>query len=178
MYQGKLVNLRALEQSDLNDTQRFVNDYETMRGAMSGMLYPSSREDEARWAAGQSSFTHGEYQFAIETLGSGILIGRCGFIKIDWKNRLGELAILIGEKSFRGKGYGTDALQVLTHFGFFELNLHKLKVSVMDFNLSALRAYEKCGFVREGLLKKEIYREGAYPDVIQMALFKESGENS
>ena len=157
MYQGKLVNLRALEQSDLNDTQRFVNDYETMRGAMSGMLYPSSREDEARWAAGQSSFTHGEYQFAIETLGSGILIG---------------------EKSFRGKGYGTDALQVLTHFGFSELNLRKLKVSVMDFNLSALRAYEKCGFVREGVLKKEIYREGAYHDVIQMALFKESGENS
>ena len=178
MYQGKLVNLRALEQSDLNDTQRFVNDYETMRGAMSGMLYPSSREDEARWAAGQSSFTHGEYQFAIETLSSGILIGRCGFIKIDWKNRLGELAILIGEKSFRGKGYGTDALQVLTHFGFSELNLRKLKVSVMDFNLSALRAYEKCGFVREGVLKKEIYREGAYHDVIQMALFKESGENS
>ena len=74
---------------------------------MSGMLYPSSHEDEVRWASGQSSFTHGEYQFAIETTESGILIGRCGFIRIDWKNRLGELAILIGEKSFRGKGYGT-----------------------------------------------------------------------
>ena len=71
MYQGKLVNLRALEQSDLVDTHRFVNDYETMRGAMSGMLYPSSHEDEARWASGQSSFTHGEYQFAIETIESG-----------------------------------------------------------------------------------------------------------
>ena len=171
MYQGKLVTLRALEQNDLNDTHRFVNDYETMRGAMSGMLYPSSHEDEARWASGQSSFTHGEYQFAIETTESGILIGRCGFIRIDWKNRLGELAILIGEKSFRGKGYGTDALQVLTRFGFSELNLRKLKVSVMDFNLPALRAYEKCGFTREGVLRQEIYREGSYHDVIQMALF-------
>ena len=171
MYQGKLVILRALEQADLADTHRFVNDYETMRGALSGMLYPSSMEDEARWASGQSSYTHGEYQFAVETAESGILIGRCGFYKIDWKNRWGELGILIGEKAFRGKGYGTDALTVLTGFGFRELNLHKQKVSVMDFNQAALRAYEKCGFVREGILKSEVYREGAYHDVIQLALF-------
>ena len=176
MYQGKLVLLRALEQQDLADTHRFVNDYETMRGAMSGMLYPSSMEDESRWAAGQSSFTHGEYQFAIETLESGLLIGRCGFYKIDWKNRWGELGILIGEKAFRLKGYGTDALTVLSRFGFSELNLHKLKVSVFDFNHPALRAYEKCGFVREGVLRQEIYREGVYHDVIQMALFAPSIE--
>ena len=60
---------------------------------------------------------------------------------------------------------------MLTRFGFSELNLRKLKVSVMDFNLPALRAYEKCGFTREGVLRQEIYREGSYHDVIQMALF-------
>lgn len=172
MYQGKLVRLRALEQGDLHDTHRFINDYETMRGAASGMLYPSSMEDESRWLANQTSFTRGEYQFAVETLEEGLLIGRCGFIRIDWKNRLGEIAILIGEKAFRGKGYGTDAVNVLTRFGFDELNLHKLKASVFAFNKPALAAYEKCGFVREGELKNELFREGVYHDVILLALFK------
>ena len=174
MYQGKLVCLRALEQEDLQYTHRFVNDYETMRGAMSGMLYPSSHEDEARWASTQTSFTRGEYQFAVETLSSGILIGRCGFIHVDWKNRLAEIGILIGEKAFRNQGYGSDAISVLCRFGFEELNLHKLKVSVFDCNLPAIRAYEKCGFEREGVLKSEIFREGAYHDVIQMALFQKA----
>ena len=170
MYEGKLVRLRALESSDIAPSHEFVNNYETMRGVTSGMLYPSSFEDETRWANGQSSYTHGEYQFGVETLKDGVFIGRCGFIRVDWKNRLAELGILIGDKNYRGHGFGSDAVNVLCRFGFEELNLHKVKASVFDFNEGALRAYEKCGFVREGRLKSELFREGAYHDVIEMGL--------
>ena len=109
---------------------------------------------------------------AIEAIREQRFIGKCGFTKIHWKNRLGELAILIGEKDFRGKGYGADAIRLLCRFGFEEMNLHKIKALVFDFNAPALRCYEKCGFVREGVLKQEIFREGAYHDVVSMALFR------
>ena len=56
-----------------------------------------------------------------------------------------------------------------------EMNLHKIKAVVFDFNEPALRCYEKCGFVREGVLKQEIFREGAYHDVVSMALFQDEG---
>ena len=170
MYEGKLVRLRALERDDIARSHEFVNDLETMRGVTSGMLYPSSFEDETRWADGQSSYTRGEYQFGVETLDGGVFIGRCGFIRVDWKNRLAELGILIGDKNYRGRGFGSDAVRVLCGFGFGELNLHKIKASVFDFNAGALRAYEKCGFVREGRLVSELFREGAYHDVIEMGL--------
>lgn len=173
MYEGKLVRLRALERDDIVRSHAFVNDYQTMRGVMSGMLYPSSFEDETRWADGQSSYTRGEYQFGVETLEQRAFIGRCGFTRVDWKNRLAELGILIGDAAFRGRGYGSDAVRVLCAFGFRELNLHKIKATVFDFNETALRAYEKCGFVREGVLKKELFREGSYHDVIALALFHE-----
>jgi RimJ/RimL family protein N-acetyltransferase len=172
MYQGKLVVLRALEREDIARSHEFVNDYETMRGVLSGMLYPSSFEDETRWADGQSSYTRGEYQFGVETLADKVFIGRCGFTRVDWKNRLAELGVLIGDQSYRGKGYGTDAVKTLCRFGFWELNLHKIKASVFDFNIAALRSYEKCGFVVEGTLKNELFRDGAYHDVIEMGLFK------
>lgn len=176
MYEGKLVRLRAFDNSDLMYLLQFSNDYQVMRGASGGILYPSTVDDEARAMGNNTSYTSGEYQFAIETIQDHRFIGKCGFIKINWKNRVGELAILIGDPLMHGKGFGTDAITTLCQFGFNELNLHKIKATVFDFNEAALRCYEKCGFIREGLLKQEIYREGAYHDVVMMGLIKNTEE--
>ena len=176
MYEGRLVRLRAFDNSDLMKSLSYSNDYEIMRGASGGILYPSTVDDEARAMGNNTSYTSGEYQFAIESIREQRFIGKCGFTKIHWKNRLGELAILIGEKDFRGKGYGADAIRLLCRFGFEEMNLHKIKALVFDFNEAALRCYAKCGFRTEATLKQEIYREGAYHDVIVMSLFRKAEE--
>ncbi|MBE5776036.1 MAG: GNAT family N-acetyltransferase [Clostridiales bacterium] len=173
MYQGKKVLLRALDNSDLMASLDHMNDYETMRGVTSGLILPSNVDDEARFFSAQSRSNRGEYQFAIETLEGRRYIGRCGLIHVDWKNRLAELAILIGEKNARGQGFGTDAVDVLCRFAFEEMGLHKLSVRVFAFNTAALRCYEKCGFEREGVLKKEYFREGKFHDVICMGRINE-----
>lgn len=85
MYEGRLVRLRAFERDDLDANHAFVNDYETVRGMISGIPFPSSVADEQRWLEQQTSYTRGEYQFAIED-GGGDLVGRCGVIRLDWKN--------------------------------------------------------------------------------------------
>ncbi len=169
MYQGALVRLRAFERGDVEAHWAFMNDYTTMRGMSSGILYPSSLEDEARYLDQQTSFTRGEYQFAIETLQKQ-LIGRCGFTRVDWKNRVAEIGIMIGDQAFRGNGYGADALRLLIRFAGEEMNLHKLKLMVFAFNQQAISCYEKCGFVKEGLFKGELWREGAYHDVVALGL--------
>ena len=58
---------------------------------------------------------------------------------------------------------------LLCDFCFQEMNLHKLKVSVLAFNEAAIRCYERNGFIREGLLKEEIFRAGKYQDVVLLA---------
>ena len=174
MYEGRLIRLRAFDNSDLMKSLAYANDYEVMRGASGAILYPSTVDDAARDMGKNTSFTSGEYQFAIETKEDHCFIGQCGFVKVNWKNRVGELAILIGDQAYRGKGYGADAIQTLCTFGFMEMNLHKIKAVVFDFNEAALRCYEKCGFTREGILKQEIFREGAYHDVVSMALFRQA----
>ncbi len=169
MLEGRLVRLRAFEQSDLDANHAFVNDFETLKGMLSGLPLPASYADERRWLDQQTSYTRGEYQFAVED-GGGDLVGRCGLIRVDWKNRLGEIGIMIGTP-YRGRGYGTEAMELLCRFAFREMNLHKLKVSVFAFNKAAIRCYEKNGFVQEGLLKAEIFRDGAYQDVVELARF-------
>ena len=143
MIEGRLVRLRAFEQSDLDANHAFVNDYATLRDMLAGMPLPASYEDERRWLDQQSSYTRGEYQFAVED----------------------------GGGPYRGRGYGTEALGLLCDFAFSEMNLHKLKVSVFAFNAAAIRCYEKNGFTREGLLRAEIFRAGAYQDVVELARF-------
>ena len=169
MIEGRLVRLRAFEQSDLDANHAFVNDYATLRDMLARMPLPASYEDERRWLDQQSSYTRGEYQFAVED-GGGDLVGRCGLTRVDWKNRLGEIGMMIGAP-YRGRGYGTEALGLLCDFAFSEMNLHKLKVSVFAFNAAAIRCYEKNGFTRESLLRAEIFRAGAYQDVVELARF-------
>ena len=173
MYQGEKVLLRALDNSDLMASLDHVNDYDTMRGVTSGLILPSNVEDEARFFSAQSRQNRGEYQFAVETLEGKRYIGRCGLIHVDWKNRLAECAILIGDKNERGKGYGADAMKTLCRFAFEEMGMNKLTVRVFAFNRAAIRCYEKCGFEQEGLLKKEYFREGKFHDVVVMGLLKE-----
>lgn len=172
MYEGRLVRLRAFDNSDLMKSLSYANDYGVMRGASGAILYPSTVDDAARAMGQNTSYTAGEYQFAIETKEKNEFIGQCGFTKVNWKNRVGEIGILIGEKAYRGMGCGADAIKVLCRFGFEEMNLHKIKALVFDFNEAALRCYQKCGFETEGVLKREIYREGRYHDVVCMALFR------
>ena len=108
MIEGHFVRLRAFERGDVDANHAFVNDRETLRGMLSGIPFPSSMEDEYRWLEQQTSYSRGEYQFAIEDA-EGDLVGRCGVIRVDWKNRVGELAIMIGTP-YRGRGYGKEAM--------------------------------------------------------------------
>ena len=167
MLEGQRIRLRAFEAGDLDAEHAFVNDYDTLLDMMGGIPFPSSMGDEQQWISQQTSYTRGEYQFAIEDA-EGYLVGRCGVTRLDWKNRVGELAIMIGAP-YRGRGYGGEAMSLLCDFCFQEMNLHKLKVSVLAFNEAAIRCYERCGFIREGVLKEEIFRRGAYQDVVLLS---------
>lgn len=171
MYQGRLVKLRAFDNSDLMYALSINNDYQVMRSASAGILFPSTVEDQARFMGNQTSYSGGEYQFAIERLDNRQFIGQCGFLQVSWKNRRAEIGIMLDQKSI-GHGYGTDAVSLLCKFGFEEMNLHKIKATVFDFNTAAIRCYEKCGFVQEGILKEEVFREGKYHNAIVMARYK------
>ena len=110
--------------------------------------------------------------FAIETL-DGKLVGDCGLRFIDWKSRKAEFFITIGEKQFWDKGLGSDALRIVIRLAFDKMNLNRLWLTVLVDNPRAVRCYEKCGFVREGLLRQESYVDGKYRDVLLMALLRE-----
>lgn len=169
LYAGDKVYLRAVERGDIERGHRWINDWEVRQYLMPGPAYPISVDEEQKWFESTVHPSDGR-SFAIVTVDGDVHIGNCGFHRLDWKNRKAEIGIMIGEKTYWGKGYGTDALRVLLRVGFDELNLNRLSLHVYAFNIRAIAAYEKVGFRHEGTYRESIFRHGRYHDELVMAI--------
>lgn len=176
MIEGTIVNLRAQEMADLVRNQRWLNDREVMR--FLGGRYQFSLLAEENWMRERTSKAMGyggDMGFAIQTK-DGRHIGNTGLHQASPENRAADFGIMIGEKDCWGRGLGTDALRTLCRFGFEEMNLNRIALDVYDFNERAIASYLKSGFVEEGRRRKDIYRHGAYIDVVMMALLRDDWE--
>lgn len=172
MYEGQKVRLREYRKDDIKLAQEYINDPELKKLLHPGIPYLYTLEDEEKWFNNLSA-TNELYNFAIETLADKKYIGGCGLNNLDWKNSVATVGIFIGDKDYWGKGYGTDAMNVLVNFIFEQMNINKVKLHVFSFNERAIKSYEKSGFIREGVLRKEIYKDGKYYDDIVMGILKE-----
>jgi len=159
IYTGQKTRLRAYRKGDIDAALAFINDPEVKRYLAPGIPYLLTREDEEKFFTGNSAYKD-TYSFAIETLK-----GRY--------NSVCEAGIFIGDKSLWGKGYGTDAFGVLVRFAFEQMNLNKVKLRVYDFNQRGVKSYRKLGFVEEGRMRQELFRDGQYHDIILMGLLRE-----
>ena len=173
MYNGDLVKLRAYKEDDVERAVEFINDEEVKKLLDSNIPFPMTKWQEEEWVKRRKAETNFTYDFAIEDLDTGKYIGGCSINECNLKNRNCTIGIMIGDKNYWGKGYGSDALKVLIKFIFEEVNMDKIKLNVFSFNKRAISCYKKVGFKEEGLLKREIYRNGRYYDEVPMALFKE-----
>jgi Acetyltransferases, including N-acetylases of ribosomal proteins len=73
-------------------------------------------------------------------------------------------------------GYMTEAVTVMTEFGFEAVGLHRIEANVMPRNVSSLRVLEKCGYQQEGLAKRYLKINGVWEDHIHMVRLNESME--
>lgn len=173
MIEGTLVNLRPI---DLGDAARYVawfNDREVTRHLQ--MRYPLSLLAEEGWIREQYGrpMAYGSGgNYAIETK-DGVHLGGVGFHYVNPENRKATLGITIGDKRYWSKGYGTDAMLTLLRFGFDEMNLHRIDLSVDEDNARAIACYRKCGFVEEGRLRHHRYAHGGYRDQLWMGLLRD-----
>ncbi len=173
MIIGDQIRLRAIEKEDLPSFVKWLNDPEVRQGL--SLIMPLSLAEEEDWFASMLKRSPFERPLAIEIQPdpqkeSWIFVGNCGFIDIDWQNRLAEIGIHIGEKEYWNQGYGTKAMRLMLKHGFENLNLHRLWLRVFKNNQRAIRSYEKAGFILEGKFREAQYLEGKYVDVMIMSM--------
>lgn len=174
LFQGQLVNLRAIKDEDLKLAAEYMSDPEILYNLDFDAPFPQSLEDQKRWMEEdrKNQDRYKGFNLAIETK-DGKYLGTCGVNHMDKKNKVAQVGIFIGDKEYQGKGYGTDAMKLLLEYLFDEFNANKVKLGVFSFNKRAIRSYEKCGFKVEVVQREALYRFGTYHDVINMAIMKE-----
>lgn len=170
MIAGELVILRALEASDLERCYRWMNDPNIVRTLKS--RYPMAFDHEALWLDEAVRGSHSARHFAIENKHSRDHIGNASVHDIDWVSRTAQFGLFIGEPAAWNKGFGSDVVKTLVHFAFTEMNLLKLKIHVFDYNERARHLLVGQGFVQEGKLQREFFREGTFHDILILSIFR------
>ena len=144
---GERVNLRPLCDDDLRRRVQWLDYSETMwlfTGIRPGRGYKMS--DAERWRRGIEADPLARV-WAVETK-DGIHIGDVDLHDINRSDNSARLTILIGDEGSRNQGYGTDAVRTILRHAFTSLSLQSVSLRVCDFNVRAVRCYEKCGFVQ------------------------------
>ncbi len=102
----------------------------------------------------------------------GNIIGIAGYDDIIKDNMVATLFIGIGDENYLGKGFGKEAMLELLNFGFNTLNLYRIQLNVISFNIPAIKLYEKVGFQKEGTMKEFVLRNGQRYDLYMYAKLK------
>jgi len=110
------------------------------------------------------------HNYAIVLQETDELIGNCSLFSINEVHRTAELGIFIGEETVRNKGYGREAIQLLTEYGFKILNLNNIMLKLYEFNHSAYQCYKKAGFHEFGRRSRACHLNGVFYDDIYMEM--------
>ncbi len=168
MLKGERVTLRAVERGDLPKLWAFNNDLEVevAGGGDPPMPQPLARL-EADFDRGASQGGRDDTNFVIEV--DGQVIGQCALFNFEMTARTCELGIAIGDKAYWGRGFGREAVSLLTDYAFHHRNLRKVWLRVIGKNARAISSYRACGFVEEGRQQAHIWNDGGYDDLVYMA---------
>jgi RimJ/RimL family protein N-acetyltransferase len=106
---------------------------------------------------------------------TGKTVGHISLGSVSEKNNSARISrVLVGNTHERGKGYCTGMINAILKIGFEELKLHRISLGVYDFNKSAITCYEKCGFVKEGLMRDVLkYGNNTYWSLIEMSILED-----
>lgn len=93
-------------------------------------------------------------------------IGNIKLGPINRHHKIADVGIIIGDKSFWGKGYATESVKLIVSYAFDVLRLHKLTAGAYANNISSAKVFKKAGFSVEGLRKKHCFYKGRYVDAV------------
>ncbi len=161
---------KGVSEEEIQKFTEWMNDFNvTDYTGRSGQI--TTLVGEKEWLENSVRNTENR-NFNIVELNSNKLIGTIGLENIDWIQRSAVLGIFIGDANFRNNGYGTEAIKLLLEYGFKYVNLHSIRLDLLEVNERAHRCYLKCGFKDTGRSREEIFLNGKYYDKLHMDILE------
>lgn len=157
-FEGERVALGPYRRDLLPLYLRWINDLEVTR-TLGGNILPVTAEAEAAWYDTASKMDERHAPFTIYERATLRPVGNTDLREINHRHGTAEFGIMIGEKDYWGKGYGTEATALMLDYGFTILGLHNILLRVFSYNERGLHAYRRAGFKEIGR-RREAHRFG------------------
>ena len=103
---------------------------------------------------------------------SHIAIGVTALVRVDLVSHAAVFMVCLSDSTQWGQGYAGDVTRMMLEYAFDVLNLHRVQLHVWAENPAAVRTYEKCGFIREGVLREAMKHSGRYCDFLIMGILE------
>lgn len=169
MLRGSKVGLRARYEDDIPVLQAELYDDVVAHSRAQGRpwrpITPGSKDSPLI----VDDTEQGHVPFSVVELDGGALVGTAVLWGIDNHNRSAHIGLGL-LSSARGKGYGTDVVAVLCHYGFVVRGMQRLQIETLSDNTAMLRSAERNGFVREGVLRSSAWVMGEFLDEVLLGL--------
>ncbi|HWR19439.1 MAG TPA: GNAT family protein [Clostridia bacterium] len=166
--EGKNVILRRPVDGDAAFFARWYNKPEVM--AECGFTERTTLEQEL--AAIHRCLESKDRDWYTITDKTGRVIGEAGLLRMFHEWRCTDLTIIIPDPNDQGKGYGTEAIELMFDIAFHHWEFNRISIGVVGFNTSALKFYEKVGFKKEGIQEQGYFYKGEFSDFIMMRILK------
>ena len=174
---GNLISLRILNEKDIEGNYAgWLNDPEITAFNSHGR-FPMTVE-KLREFVKSAYNSNVALVFAVIDNESNEHIGNISLQSISWIDRNAEIAFLLGEKKYWGKGVMNEAGKLLIEHGFKALNLHRIHCGTSSENLGMQKLAEKLGMEKEGVRKDAMFKNGKYLDIIEYGITSNSRNNN
>jgi RimJ/RimL family protein N-acetyltransferase len=172
---GEKVALGPMRRELLPLYLQWINDFEVTR-TLTFAMQPTTWEAEEVWfqrvtgsepddrASGPANLV----SFTVFERTTFKPLGTTQLSNIDHRHRRAEFGIVLGEKDYWGKGYGTETVRLMLDYGFTALGLHNIMLTTQSFNERGIGAYMRAGFREIGRRRDAHWLAGRAHDVVYM----------
>lgn len=159
-----MVELRAWKESDAKVLSRLLNNKKILNNLRDGLPYPYT-ENDALYYINSCISADKNANFTFAVIYNGEVVGSIGIFRqgnIHYKTA--ELGYYIGEE-YWGNGVCTQAVRLACEYVFNNTDIERIFAEPFAENAASCRVLEKNGFVLEGVLRKNAYKNGTFRDM-------------
>jgi len=150
-----MIELQKFTESDFDKLISWIKSEEDLiQFAGTIFTYPLNREQLLKYVSDNRRYT-----FKVVLIESNESIGHCEiFLESDSSARF--CRILIGEEKYRGRGLGKLIVKKMIEFSREQLHIKSINLNVFEWNISAIKCYEKMGFVKSHINENAVSING------------------
>jgi len=158
---GNGFKLRGWKKEDAVSLQKHADNPNVYTFLMDRFPHPYTMEAAEHWV-NIMLLLEPNYNFVIEVEGDAV-----GVIGLEMRDDIYSKSPLIGywiSETLWGRGIMTSAIKLITTFAFENLDIIRIQAGVLGNNPRSMRTLENARFVKEGILKNSMVKNGVVLD--------------